>query len=322
MSAARSFKVIYVALAANVAIAATKFIVGVGIASSAMISEAIHSTVDSGNELLLWVGLRRSARPPDAEHPFGYGRELYFWSLIVAILLFGLGGGMAVYEGIRHWLHPQPVQDPRWAYLVLALAAVFEAFSFRVTVREVLGGAGWRELRERLRRCKDPSVFTIFFEDLAALLGLAVAFCGVWLEHRYNDPRFDAAASIVVGILLAAVALLLVYKSRDLLIGKGAEPASVTGLRELVLNDPAIANCSIPLTMYLGPEELLVTLNVEFMPQLSADEQMQALRRVEAQIRAASPVVKRVYVEPSAFGSAGPSRMEPKSRTDQAVQPG
>lgn len=224
----RSRKVVYAATAANLGIAATKFIAAALSGSSAMLSEAIHSVIDTGNQLLLLFGLHRSQLPPDELHPFGHGKELYFWSLIVAVLLFGVGGGMALYEGIEHALTPRALENPFWAYVVLAVAAVFESCSLIVAVRELLRRRGPRAFWLRVHRSKDPSVYTTFYEDLAALAGLVVAFLGVYLGHRLHQPYFDAAASMLIGIILCAVALTLVYESRGLLIGESASPRSST----------------------------------------------------------------------------------------------
>jgi len=294
--ARHSTVVIYVAIAANSAIAVTKFFVGIMAASSAIISEAIHSVVDTGNQCLLLLGVKRSQKPADAQHPFGYGKELYFWSLIVAILLFGVGGGMAMYEGVRHWLHPEPPGDPMWSYIVLGIAAVFESISFTVAARKIAGGRG-RGLWSRLHGSKDPTVFTVYFEDLAALTGLAIAFCGVYLEHRFHDPRFDAAASMLIGAVLAAVALLLVYESRGLLIGESSDPQTVESIRRIATQEPQIQHASTPLTMHLGPEELLVAMCVQTQPGLSGPEQTDLIARIEQKIRSRHPQVKRAYLE-------------------------
>ena len=211
---------IYGALAANVAIAITKFGVAGISGSSAMLSEAIHSTVDTLNGVLL-LGLRLSERPATEEHPFGHGKELYFWSLIVAVLIFGLGGGISFYEGVVHIRHPAPIADPRWNYLVLAIAFCFEGASLLVALRqfrrENRSGPFWRSLH----LSKDPSTYTVLAEDSAALAGLVIAAAGVYFSHRFNAPVIDGAASIVIGLLLAAVAVLLVREARGLLIGEG-----------------------------------------------------------------------------------------------------
>ena len=288
---------IYAATAANLGIAATKFIAAAVSGSSAMLSEAIHSVIDTGNQLLLLFGLYRSQRPPDATHAFGHGKELYFWSLIVAILLFGVGGGMALYEGIGHILEPKPLESPFWAYTVLAVAAVFESSSFIVAVRELLRRRGPRTFWLRVHGSKDPAVYTTFYEDLAALAGLIVAFFGVWLGHRYGSPIFDAVASVIIGVILCVVALTLVYESRGLLVGESASAETLESICRIVESDRAIRTARTPLTMHLGPTDILLNLDVEFEPGISASEQVAAVARIEDAIRRQHPAVKRIYIE-------------------------
>jgi cation diffusion facilitator family transporter len=285
------------AIGGNCALAVTKFVVAGISGSSAMLAEAIHSVLDTLNEFLLLYGLRRSQRPPDAAFPFGYGREVYFWSLIVAVLLFGAGGGMALYEGIAQLLHPRPLQSAFWAYIVLGIAILCEGVPFVVawrTLNKRRGGAG---LLQRLHDSKDPSVFVVFFEDSAALLGLVTALLGVWLGHRLGSPYYDGAASVVIGVILCAVALALVYESRGLLIGESADPAVTRTVRYIAAHDPAVAAVRTPLTMHLGPDEILLNLEVEFHTQSSAEEQMRAVMRIEDAIRTAHPAVKRIFIE-------------------------
>jgi cation diffusion facilitator family transporter len=296
-TSSRSKKVIYAATAANLGIAATKFIAAAVSGSSAMLSEAIHSVIDTGNQLLLLFGMYRSQRPPDATHAFGHGKELYFWSLIVAVLLFGVGGGMALYEGIGHILRPTPLESPFWAYTVLAVAAVFESSSLIVAVRELLRRRGPRTFWSRVHRSKDPAVYTTFYEDCAALAGLIVAFGGVYLGHRYQTPFFDAAASVIIGVILCVVALTLVYESRGLLVGESASAETLTSICRIVESDHAIRTARTPLTMHLGPADILLNLDVEFEPGISASEQVAAVARIEDAIRRQHPAVKRIYIE-------------------------
>jgi len=282
---------------ANLGITVTKFIAARLSGSSAMLSEAIHSLADTGNQLLLLHGLTRSQLPPDESYPFGHGKELYFWSLIVAILLFGVGGGMALYQGIAHLLAPRPLEDAFWAYLVLAVAVAFESVSLTITVRELLRRRGPRAFWSRIHGSKDPSVYTTFYEDLAALAGLVVAFVGIFLSHHYANPTFDAAASIVIGVILCVVALTLVYETRGLLIGESANPEIVASIRDIVEQDPAIRAARTPLTMHLGPVDILLNLDVEFEPGLSARDQVAAVTRLEEAIRRRHPAIRRIYIE-------------------------
>ncbi len=285
------------AIAGNAAIGATKFIAAALSGSSAMLAEAIHSVLDTLNQLLLLYGLRRSRRPADSQFPFGYGREVYFWSLIVAVLLFGAGGGMALYEGIVHLLQPRPLESPFWAYLVLAIATVCEAVPLALAWKSLSKRDGAGGFVKRLHESKDPSVFVVFFEDAAALLGLFIAFLGVYLGHRLGRPYYDGAASVLIGIILCAVALILVYESRSLLIGESADPAVTRTIWGIALNDPAVAAVRAPLTMHLGPDEILLNLEVEFRRQSPAAEQMKAVIRIEEAIRSAHPAVKRIFIE-------------------------
>jgi cation diffusion facilitator family transporter len=293
----RSAKVVYAAMAVNLGIAATKFLAAAVSGSSAMLSEAIHSVVDTGNQLLLLLGLRRSRRPPDEEHPFGHGKELYFWSLVVAVLWFGVGGGMALYEGVLQLLRPRPLEDPFWAYVVLAVAAVFESVSFTVATRELLRRRGPPQLWLRVRLSKDPAVFSTFLEDFAALLGLAVAFVGVYLGHRFRNPYFDGAASVIIGAIVSLVALTLVYETRGLLIGESASPKVVADIRKIAMSDRAVSDARTPLTMHLAPFDILLNLEVEFKKGISADEQIEAVERIEKAIREKYPSIKRIFIE-------------------------
>src|ERR1041384_2476071 len=230
---------IFAAIAANFAIAITKFVAAFFSGSSAMLSEAIHSLVDTGNGALLLVGLRQSQKPPDDTHPFGHGKELYFWPLIVAILVFSLGGGMSVYEGITHLVHPHH-GDPTWSYVVLGLAFAFEsvsAFLAYRAFRKELKGAG---VLETIKRSKDPTTFTVLFEDSAALAGLIVAFLGILLGDLLENPYLDGIASIVIGAILATVAVFLAYETKGLLIGEGVDPQTLASVRSIAAEDDAI----------------------------------------------------------------------------------
>ena len=292
-----SKKAVVAAIAANLAIAATKLAAAAVTGSSAMISEGIHSLVDTGNGALLLVGMRAARRPADEEHPFGHGKELYFWTLIVAILIFAVGGGMSFYEGIIHLRHPSPLESPFWNYLVLGFAMVFESISWTVAWREFRRTRGDRSVFGALHQSKDPSLFTVVLEDTAALLGLLVAFFGVLLGHLLENPYLDGTASIVIGLMLATVAGFLAYESRGLLVGESAEPAVVAGISGLVLGDPDVLEVVHVLTMHMGPREVLLNLKLVFRAQLSADEVAGVVDRLEARIRERYPEVRRIYVE-------------------------
>jgi len=288
---------VYAAIFANAAIAVAKFIVAGISGSSAILSEGIHSTVDTFNECLLLLGIRRGHQSPDRSHPFGHGKELYFWSLMVAVLLFGLGGGMAIYEGVTHLLHPQPAEHLLWMYVVLGIAALFEGYSFHVAFR-ALGAqddhghpsAWWR----RIRRSKDPAVFSVFVEDFAALTGILFALVGISLGAALHNPYFDGAASLLIGVTLTGAALILAHETRNLLVGESARPEIVSSIRKLVENDAAVCTSDVPLTMQLGPEQILVNVDLYMRPGLSGPEQIAALERIECRIRERHPQAQQI----------------------------
>ncbi len=295
--AAESKKAVVAAIIGNAAIAAIKFVAGGITGSSAMISEGIHSLVDTGNGGLLYHGLRRGARPADEHHPFGHGMELYFWSLIVAVSIFGIGGGMSVYEGVTHMLHPVPLTDPTVNYVVLAAAMLFEGLSFNVAWRAFRESKGSRRTLAAIHHGKDPSLFTVLFEDSAALLGLLIAFVGVFLSHRLDAPVLDGAASVAIGVLLICVALWLAYESRSLLVGEAADPGLVAAIRDTALAHPAVSAVPVVLTMHLGPEDVLVNMEVAFAPGSTAEEILAAIREIERRLAATHPAVSRVFIE-------------------------
>ena len=290
---------IFAAIVANLAIAITKFIAAFFSGSSAMLSEAIHSLVDTGNGILLLVGVRQSQKPYDANHPFGHGKELYFWPLIVAILVFSLGGGMSVYEGITHLAHPHR-GDPTWSYVVLGLAFAFESisafFAFKAFRNEMKGGGVF----ETIRSSKDPTTFAVLFEDSAALAGLIVAFLGILLGDLLESPYLDGIASIVIGVILASVAVFLAYETKGLLIGEGVDPQTLASIRGIAAQDAAVQEVKKSLTMHFGPHEVLLGLDVEFKSHLSAQDVAAAINRMEAAIRARHPDLKHIFIEAKA----------------------
>ena len=299
--AQESKKAVVAAIIGNLAIAVIKFIAGAITGSSAMISEGIHSVVDTGNGGLLYYGLKRGARPADEHHPFGHGMEVYFWSLIVAVSIFGIGGGMSIYEGITHIQHPAPLESPTINYIVLALAMVFESFSFSVAWRVFRKSRGSRRTLAAIHHGKDPSLFTVLFEDTAALLGLVVAFFGVFLSHQLNAPVLDGTASIVIGGILVVAALWLAYESRSLLVGEAADPELVATVREIALADPAVTGLGVVLTMHLGPEDVLLNIEVQFTPGLAAEDIHTVVHRIEERITDSYPEVSRIFIEVEAL---------------------
>jgi cation diffusion facilitator family transporter len=295
--ATESKTAVVAAIVGNAAIAAIKFVAGAMTGSSAMISEGIHSVVDTGNGGLLFYGLRRGARPPDTAHPFGHGTEVFFWSLIVAVSIFGIGGGMSIYEGAVHVQHPSTLENPLINYTVLAAAMVFEAVSFSVAWSAFRGHRKGRRTLSAIHHGKDPSLFTVLFEDTAALLGLVVAFLGVFLSHLLDSPVIDGIASIVIGVILVCAALWLAYESKSLLVGEAAEPELVKAVREIALADPSVVGLSAVLTMHLGPKEVLLNIEVQFKPGLKVEEIHAAIHRIEKHISVPFPEVSRIFIE-------------------------
>ncbi len=305
--AAESKRAVVAAIAGNLAIAAIKFTAGALTGSSAMISEAIHSAVDTGNGALLFHGLRRGARPADAQHPFGHGMEVYFWSLVVAMSIFGIGGGMSIYEGITHLRHPALLENPLVNYVVLVVAMVFEALSFSVAWKAFRHSRRGRPTIAAIRQGKDPSLFTVLFEDTAALAGLVVAFIGILLSHLLHAPAADGAASVIIGLILVTAALWLARESRSLLVGEAADPELVAALEEIALTDPAVVGLGAVLTMHLGPDEVLLNIEVQFAPGSTVEAIHQAVHRIEKRIADRFPEVNRVFVEVEAPSSPGSS---------------
>lgn len=288
---------LYGALFANLAIAIMKFIAAGFSGSSAMLSEGIHSLVDTGNSLLLLLGLKKSQKPADASHPFGHGKELYFWSLIVAILIFAIGGGMSIYEGIQHLKHPNQLQDPTLSYIILGLAMVFEAIAWALAYKSFAKTRVEKNFVRALRASKDPATFTVLFEDSAAIMGLAVAFLGVFLSHQFNNPSFDGIASIVIGCILAGVAVFLAAESKGLLIGEGASTQTVASITELANADPAVARIAPPLTMHMGPYDILLAMDIKFKSELGSADIEAAIVRLERSILEKHPEIKRIFIE-------------------------
>jgi cation diffusion facilitator family transporter len=288
---------VYGAIAANIAIAITKFVVAGITGSSAMLSEGIHSAVDTGNGVLLLIGTRLSERKPTPEHPFGHGKELFFWSLIVAVLIFGLGGGLSIFEGLQHMVDPEPMRTPFWNYVVLALAALFEGTSFAIALRIFLRAKGDRPFWQALHASKDPTTYTVLAEDAAALAGLAVAAVGIYISHRFDLPAADGAASLVIGGILAGVAVLLVHEARGLLVGEGIRPETAATIRDLLSGHPLVRRVGPLLSMYIGPDEVLLTSDVEFDPHASAADVASAVKALEGEIRARFDKITRIYIE-------------------------
>ena len=301
-----SKKVIFAALAGNALIAATKFVAAALTGSSAMLSEGIHSLVDTGNQLLLLHGMRQARKPPDRQFPFGHGKEIYFWSFVVAILIFAVGAGVSIFEGIAHLRHPQALENPLVNYLVLGLAMAFEGAAWFFALTEFSKSKGKWGYVEAVRRGKDPTLFVVLFEDSAAMLGLTVALAGVGLTHWTGLPWFDGIASIIIGCILGGTAVWLAYETKGLLIGEGANERVVNGIRRIARDFPQVAHVNEVLTMHMGPDFILVNLSIDFHDDLSAGELEGVIATLDQRIKAAFPEVKRIFVEAEARGRAVP----------------
>ncbi len=295
--ASGSKKVIYAAMIGNGLIAIAKFVGSFLTGSSAMLSEGIHSVVDTGNQGLLLYGLARAKRPADEKHPFGYASEIYFWAFIVAILIFSIGSGISIYEGIQKVLHPHPVADPSINYVILGLAMIFEGFAWYIAYKEFAQVKGNKGLFEAVRDSKDPTVFTVLFEDTAAMLGLIVAFIGIWISVTFAMPWMDGAASIMIGIILAGTAILLAIETKGLLIGEAAAPEIVDDIRKLIDEQPAILALNEIRTLHRGPNDVLLALSLDYDDEVPAGMVERVNTDLEKEIKARYPVVKRLFLE-------------------------
>jgi cation diffusion facilitator family transporter len=311
-------RVIVAALAVNVAIAAFKFIAAFLSGSSAMLAEASHSTADTANQILLLVGMRKSARPPDHAHPFGYGPETYFYAFLVAICIFGIGGFFSVHEGVEKILHRHDpgaqIANPLWAYIVLGVSIALEAYSLSVAMKEFRHIRAGRGVRQTLRETRDPTVLTVLFEDLAALFGLVVALAGVALAEWTGNIVFDGAASIIVGVALGAVGFVLGKESKSLLIGESVTDADEKKMKAIVKAHRDVVELVHLRTMHLGPSEVIAAIKVRFIGNLDTRTLELRINEIEAALRKELPVLRRIYIEPgfneepgraSAAGPAG-----------------
>lgn len=286
---------IYAAIAGNLLIAATKAVAAFFTGSSAMLSEAIHSFVDTGNGVLMLYGIRQSKKPADETHQFGYGRELYFWSLIVAISVFAVGGGVSVYEGVSHLRRPTAMENPVWNYAVLAISFVFESISWYF---------GWRAfglnrkkgtILEGIRASKDPTTFSVLLEDSTALIGLIIAFCGILLGQLTGIPYFDGIASILIGLLLCLVAWLMGYETKELIIGEAVDEETHKGICRIVEAEPNVEKMLKALTIYVGPQNVSLMLELLYTKDVSAIEIGETIRRIERDVRAKYPIITRIF---------------------------
>jgi cation diffusion facilitator family transporter len=297
---ASSKKVIYAALAGNSLIAVTKFFAATITGSSAMFSEGIHSLVDTGNQILLLHGMRMARKPPCDRFPFGHGKEIYFWSFAVAILIFAVGSGVSLYEGIIHTIHPKPVANPMVNYIVLGLAMLFEGAAWYFALTEFTKAKGKWGYIEAVQRGKDPTMFVVLFEDSAAMLGIVVAFLGVLIVDLTGILVFDGIASIIIGLILGGTAVWLAYETKGLLIGESANEMVIKGIREIILKYDGINNLNEVLTMHMGPDFVLVNVSIDFKDDITAGDLEDIIARMDTQIKESFPTVKRIFVEAEA----------------------
>ncbi|NQU48245.1 MAG: cation transporter [Planctomycetes bacterium] len=307
--ASGSKKIIYAALAGNALISITKFIASAITGSSAMMSEGIHSLVDTGNQVLLLYGLKRAKQPADKNFPFGHGKEIYFWSFVVAILIFAVGSGISIYEGIHHVIHPVPVERPLINYIVLGLAMIFEGWAWWMALKEFRGLKGNKGYFKAVKEGKDPTVFVVLFEDSAALLGLAVAALGLALGQITGLEVFDGIASILIGCILGGTAVWLAYETKGLLIGEAASPKVVEAIGEMAGRLVTVETVNEVLTLHMGPEYVLVNLSLDFVDEASAADIEHAIECLDRGIRSRFPQVRRIFIEaeyPEHAGEAPP----------------
>jgi len=295
--ASGSKKVIYAALIGNGLISITKFIAATITGSSAMMSEGIHSLVDTGNQVLLLFGLRQAKKPADAAFPFGHGKEIYFWSFVVSILIFALGSGISIYEGVHHILHPVEITSPTINYIVLGLAILFEGAALLYAVRAFNESRGKTPTLQAVRDGKDPTLFVVLFEDTAALLGLFVALMGITLAQITGLAIFDGIASVIIGLILGATAVWLARETKGLLIGESADPIITSSIKLMLERHPSIINAHEILTLHMGPEFILVTISAHFKGDVRADDMEKDIAKLVKQIKIAHPMVKRVFIE-------------------------
>ena len=317
-----SKRAIYAALFANLAIAITKLAAAFFSGSSALLSEGVHSLVDTSNELLLLYGMKRAAARRSREHPLGHGRELYFWSFIVALLVFALGAGISIYEGVEHFRHPEPNRHPFVSYAVLAFSVLFDGYSFAVAVRQFKRIKGDLSFLAAIRQSKDPTTFAVVLEDAAALVGIFIAFLGVLTAQLFDDPRLDSLASIGIGLVLAVTATLMARECKALLIGESAAPEVEAAILALIAEDPAVASANGLITLHLAPQQIVVAVSAAFENHLTTTDIEACVVRLEAKIRAAQPQVTLLFVKPQTSRAFGQSPLVREIRESERESPG
>ncbi len=309
-----SKKVVYAGIAGNLLVAVTKFVAASFTHSSAMLSEAVHSVVDTMNQGVMLYGLNRSSRPADSAHPLGHGRELYFWAFVVAVLIFAIGAGVSVYEGIRHVMDPEPMQMPWVNYLVLGIAGVVEFGSWTVAMREFRRHKGDLGYFEAAEKTKDPSTLTLLLEDSAALVGIGIALAGTFASQLLDMPELDGVASILIGLLLGAVSMFLARESKRLLIGEPARRSLVDAIRKCAQSQPGVSQVNGIITVHMAPRQVVCMLSIEFEDALRVPELERAVEEMESRIHASHPDVARLFIKPqraSTYRAAVAARSRP-----------
>jgi len=293
-------KIIFAALFGNSAIAVMKYVVAFTSGSTAMLAEGFHSTADSVNQIMLLVGHSRANRPPDDKHPFGYGKELYFWAFVVAVSIFFVGAALSIYEGVHKTFHPQPVKSLALPLSVLGISVLFEAYPWWIALSEakrLRRTKGFKGFFDMAIRSRNPTVMVVLFEDSAAMIGLFIAGVGISLAHFFHNPIFDALASVFIGLILLVLALFLARETKALLIGESATRLDREKIAQMVCSLPEIERCGRLLTMHLGPNEILVNMDVEFADNLSTDDLESIVAQIESRVKAAVPEATRIYIE-------------------------
>jgi cation diffusion facilitator family transporter len=312
--AVQTKRAVIAALTANILIAIMKFAVAICINSSALLAEGFHSLADTTNQAFLLLGMRLSNRPADRRHPFGYGKERYFWAFVVSISIFIIGAVFSIHEGITKILNPEPLRNQWWGYLVIALSALFDGYSWSIAFRTLKGTFKRRGIFRTIRESKVPAIFIIFLEDSAALFGLSIALGGIILASLTANPVYDGAASIIIGVILALVALVLFYETKSLLIGEGASETDLRKIRTGIATVPEVKEVVNILTMHLGPEDILVNLDINFVDDLSTDQVEEAIDKVERAIQEQLPAVKKIFVEPESIKKTAKGRKKRRKR--------
>lgn len=287
---------LYGAIAANILIAISKFVAAFFTGSSAMLAEGIHSSVDTGNGLLLLFGVKRSERKPDKKHPFGYGKEVYFWSFVVSMLVFSVGGGFAIYEGIHAFQHPSISEDPTWSYAVLGAAILFEGTALYISMKTFNKSRTSKSLFKSIVQSKDAATFAVVIEDSAAVIGLFIALLGTFLSQKLQNPYFDGGASILIGLLLLLVAILLAHESKGLLLGESADKSVISKIDKLLEKNKMIESWNVPLTMHFGPDNILFTIELDLIDGLSLENSQDEIAKIRREIKETEPKIGRVFI--------------------------